>query len=457
MNWQQDYLHRRFRIGFCIDQGGSEPPPAWQRHQLGSWEICHSPDLPITPIETPSSDIQGWVLGHFHPDQSQTLTPERVTWASFSPSHIEHMLQTWSGRYLVIAQTDQGEVFLWPDAAASLAVCYDQEQGRVASIPSLWPDLQERPLQSSSFLESWRVVQNRTNQICPLGYSPYRGIHLLLANHRLSLKTMQPERIPFPEHFGKFQKFRPRDPRIKATVNALQSFYTAARHHSPLAANLTAGRDTRVILAMLLDQCEDVLFQLDAPSDGSKNYDKRQAQLLAQRYSLDLKVGEEGASRQHLLLTGFIGEVGTAFHYKWEDFILPVPESVVLDRFGFRGLTPSIQRLFLDYYRTLPAHLGLLRLDIAYLEQRVSTLFNLITLEIDEAWKFTMYGLSRRDLFFQWLSFPPQWRYRNELILELIRWEHPDLLQLPITEHSISSWSHIRQGLGRLRRRCCSP
>ena len=90
----------------------------------------------------------------------------------------------------------------------------------------------------------------------PWDASPYREIRRLPSNHELGIRTGAARRF-WPD-----KRFTPSAPDEAAEVvgETLRGLITAMRARGPLAVNLTAGLDSRMVLAAARPVARDVVF-----------------------------------------------------------------------------------------------------------------------------------------------------------------------------------------------------
>jgi hypothetical protein len=276
-------LHGHFALGRELPV---TPPDGWDVHRMEGWLLTAHPTLPITDIVDAAGSPVGWIVGHPIDVEARRLvggvreTPLQVP-AERASSRFAERFEDWvyalGGRYVAIALHPSPRVM--QDACGTFAVLYSPELEAAASSPFLLPN------RSGRFPESDVVPVldvHRTHREYFFGTTPLVHASQLLANHALDLLTWEPVRIwprgPFDE-----DDLATLSETVAATSEAIVA---AAVSAGDARMGLTAGGDTRVILACARPVATEIDFFTVAFEDGLGVTDLRWAPVLAGRFGL---------------------------------------------------------------------------------------------------------------------------------------------------------------------------
>lgn len=151
------------------------------------------------------------------------------------------------GTYLLCWQSPVGS-FVVPDSGALRPCFYYHSEGQTylgSSAKGLFEQLppgQQPPLEDTDFFQTAFAKKG----LFVMGHTPWRGLRQLLPNHYLDLETGTTHRY-FP-----VEKLQPRSPSSVLTevIDLLRGQIEAATNRYTLALPLTAGWDSRVLLAV---------------------------------------------------------------------------------------------------------------------------------------------------------------------------------------------------------------
>ena len=268
---------------YLLTSTESSPFGHWHSRQFGSWWLHHSPDLPlICVVDTSGNEIGllfGWVIfrGRLLQD-GDTLTSRNQC------EGVATEYDDLAGRFNYLYHIHD-EVGLLTDAGGLLSPVYDTKYHILASTPAILK--QVVPLQRDGAMRAAVSSGNRETWY-PFGVTPFIGVHRLLPNHMLSLATWQAQRI-FPstpevlaynaKRCNVMQAVMDVAECIKANVSALLE----AGHNM---VNLTAGRDTRMVLAACRAHLDKFQFQTIAVDSPQAKLDCHVASELGRRFEL---------------------------------------------------------------------------------------------------------------------------------------------------------------------------
>ncbi len=438
-------------------------PEGWHVRHSGDWYLGTHPALPVVDILGADSSWIGWLLGWAISPEGH-LVKESVQFDIASHNacaadQFEFCLYEYGGRFSGVCLLESSQRF-YLDPIGSLAAVYCASQSIVASTPTLIP-LSSDTAENSQFVRQMGIPE-RDPSWCPLGTTPRRNVERVLPNHFVDLQNWQTVRH-WPT--GDIPTTADVSSAVGELVGLLKRNISALAQEHMLHMSLTAGRDTRMLLACARDHSHTVNFvtlRLDASQDrvGQTALDCRIAKRIARACDLDhvlLHFRELSSAeleqwlfrtggctglaasirsvygmldKRRLLLHGAAGELGRGFHWRPGD-----TESSRIhpnDLLAKRGIpfTPAIEqraRRWLDGLRVTNA---LTIWGLLYNEE-----FNGCWLA-PRHYGVAPYALricpfSHQRLVEIMLSLPTDYRRANRLPEDVLRREWPQLLKLP--------------------------
>jgi hypothetical protein len=414
--------------------------------------------LPVTELRTRDAQPVGWLLGLAIDDRGDLFGGvQTVPFAA--PAQVEgELFEQWlyglGGRFLaVLLANDLRRVYL--DPAGTLAAVYDATEPAVASTETLLVG-DTRPMRGPL----------QPNQFFPAGLTAYPHLRRLLPNHYLDLDRWRPVR-----HWLTASLPRATAAEVPGLVETIAGVIRrqvqAVTRRWPAYLGLTAGRDSRMILACsrdFVDQLTCITFDYqEKPSDLT---DVHAACILARHLRLRhqivpikaptdelqasylRRIGHAGhfgkardfdyACRMHLdlsraLLTGFAGEVGRSFYWRKFTGASPEPGAGELLRAMLLPAEEPLLTALVAWRAGLQPEDTWALLDQMYLEQRVG------------CWAAPhFYGAApfaakvtpfcHRQIFAAMLRLPIDYRASQSLATDLIRLTWPELGAWPFND-----------------------
>lgn len=448
-----------FRGQFVLTRRAAGVPAGWKTAMAHGWTLG-TMDLPVTPVFDPANNPLGWCLGH--PVFEGTLLPARIV---IDPRHGDGLddfyLRAASRYLLVLFSSETPRLYL--DAHGSLSAVYSPQSETVASTTTLidaaWD---EELIQQLEFPQSQRAW-------APGGLTFKRGVHRLQANHALDTGDWTARRHwPGP---GALDIDDDTNAGVNAVVQAGRETISAIASVHPLHLSLTAGRDSRMLLACarpFLGRIE--FFTFVEQGMASKNTDAHTARRLAVAHGLSAKTlvteraGPDELRRwqqvtghalsssiwnvhptlrkldsARVVLPGMAGEVGRAFYWKADDG----PETKLNPEAILGRLSkPKTKRLLLCMEEWLSGlrHLNALQiLDLLYIEQRLSCWAGPQHYGNQHS-LFEAVPLSSRRAFTAMMRLPYRYRFEQRLASDVCRAAWPELLELPFNERTGLKW-----------------
>ncbi|MBI3897200.1 MAG: hypothetical protein HY308_02770 [Gammaproteobacteria bacterium] len=375
------------------------------------------------------------------------------------------------GRWLLIA-ADERDVFLFHDALGLRQAFYTDPAQTGAlwamSQPGIGREVLELVVDESAkqYMDS-QTFRRTSESRWPAAATPFKELKHLLPNHRLNLQT------------GNAERYWPTAPIERLTAkSALDRFgilltgtIRAAANRFPLTLALTAGLDSRVVLAAargIVDQVEIITVRQGKLSDRHPDIDiparllktlrlphdiiraaptmtpefswqfKNNVYLAHDHYGHDAEALLQRFGRSRATLTGSGAEVGRCpFRAKLPhaDYVHFTPELLAWLEYG--STQPFLVHHFSEWLADAGRQTHVKLLDLFEWEQDYGNWLAMTQLEFDIAWReiFTPYNC--RELFTVLLGVDERYRRapNYSLFRRFIERTWPELLGEPINPH----------------------
>lgn len=245
---------------------GVEPPGSWVRCSLGGWELATHQALPVVDLLTENGEHVGWVLGvAIHPregivGESQVIPVANIE--ALSGEVVERVVYEWGGRFAVVVIAGEMQR-LYLDACGSLGAVFSSEPSAVASTTTVLAETMPGVCEeNSAILDEYLAASGGKRPLFyPAGLTHCRDMKRLLPNHFLDLVDWEVVR-----HWPNGEMSRLTEGErttglaetIANTISGIVRGITSAGIRPLLG--LTAGRDTRVIMAACREECSEIEF-----------------------------------------------------------------------------------------------------------------------------------------------------------------------------------------------------
>lgn len=396
-----------FHSQFLLARNGCDHPSEFVHCTFGQWNLYSHPTLPVHRLVGYDRSPAGLVIGFPIKDSKLLCEPTELripSNRSATGEGIDALLRELSGRYLVLLLGEHPLApRVYPDAFASLSMVYSEDRQVAASTTSL--------------------LHYHAGAVptYPLGVFPDTGFHYysggltdcnccrrLLPNHSLDLASWTSSRFWPKEGIVPCSQGE-EDVYVRRAVEAVRSNMVATALRPHTYGGLTAGRDSRVLLACTPPEIRSrtTYVTFDYLNMSEENLrDLHIADLLAKRHGLRhqvLKVNEaspevrssyfyrtgragstnksrdfyqtvlESLHMDAVWLTGFGGEVICMYYARDEDGMTRPSASELLHRVHQpedHGMLPAIERWLSGFPRDYPNELIV---ELFYVENRVGS------------------------------------------------------------------------------------
>ncbi|MEM1043014.1 MAG: hypothetical protein AAGI91_10330 [Bacteroidota bacterium] len=438
-------MDRLYANQFLLTPSPSAVPEEWQTQPVGGQHLAHCPTIPIRNLTLNAGEhpherglLVGWTPGLLAaPDAPQAALSVR-----------SEELGDLGGRWVFVH-----EAGVRLDPAGSFSVVYSAEHRTAASSPAVMPPDQ---LEADTNLER-AIGLPEERAWYPFGLTPYRNVRRLLPGHLLPFDTFEPVRLP-------------RSPSLVGDDNALLDCIAQRLREQALtlvagcglSIPLTAGVDTRMILASLRDHTESI-WSFTFQAGSRPGLDVFTAGYLAERLGLDHHVlprvrsdeverrwfertgrsvaagslRNAGATaqlpRDRVYLKGIAGELGRGFYYRPGDrpgMSLSVEEIVTRLRLPPHETVLSAGRHWLEGAQTEASDAFEL-LDMLYLENRLGCWAAPILLG-NTVPPVSIWPQNQRTVLEAMRALSPETKRQQSAGLRVVERLWPDLLTVPI-------------------------
>ena len=394
--------------------------------------------LPTIRIKQSGGAQVGWLLG-YPIDVSERriltdevcLSEEQLTRAN----EFEDWLYDLGGRFAAVLLSENVRR-LYVDASASLTCIYSTKHPIISATTTPMADDDSH---TDSIIRACRDNIQSSGTWFPLGFTKYSNLWVLLPNHYLDLSTWVVER-----HWPRETiQYGPPDPKINRIVNLLGASIEAVQKSFPIAMNLTAGRDSRMLLACARPWITNIEFETlpdYSPSDVTIG------RLYAEAFGLTHLVKPSG-NRERVLLQGFAGEVGRSFYWRKGDTdSVAISARELFARMNFQSYNPVLLAKLESWISELRGFGRFTILDLLYIEHRLGCCMGPVMYREDERYVFSLYPLNHRDIFGAMLSLPPDFRMRQKLFVAICNKVWPELTLFPVNAENFVGWDKYLTG-----------
>lgn len=455
-------------------------PETWEHHEHGGWTLRTESSLPVLAAKDLHGTQIGWFLGH-PIDGQQLLTgdvavPLQAT-ASGVVERFEDHIAGLGGRFLGVLVAP-GAARVFPDAIGSLSILFSEDEQVLASSPFLIP-YGPNTGDDSELLAALRIDSSRGRLLFGLG--PRQGVERLLPNHVLDLDTWRAGRA-WPRHELSERATDPADA-VSEVSERLERTLGALTTRGPVDVSLTAGYDSRMLLACTRPHLSRLRFVTLPIPDSTGQVDVNVARAISRRFDLDHLVprwAEATESDKELWLyrTGFTAgeprgqravrsQASLGRGRPWASGLCgEFGRKVRLERRGWSSGTPTPEALVGQFWgvphprlveqarrwlERVPVSDPITIVELSWMENSLGSWGGPLTYGCPEGYEFTVYPLGHRRNFELWLGLPPEYRASGAFATDLIGSRWPELLAFPF--NAPVGWLGRRAGARRLVRR----
>lgn len=482
------YQPKLLRGQFVLAKRPEIIPETWRQDSLSGWILATHPSLPVAPIVGREGVSHGWVIGYAIDPHGRVVEREGIALSSVSSgtlASLHERLAGFGGRYiLVLLDGPFQRVYL--DPCGTLGTVYSPIEEVVASTSFLIP-YSNATCDNIGLQKALRMPFNHSTGY-PVGLTPRHQVKRLLPNHYLDLANWEPKRF-WPQ--GELAE-GDAETAVGAIVDILKTQLGAIFAHDSVQLSLTAGGDSRVLLACAKKYAQEMeLYTVEIPRDVTCRVDVRISGSIARRLGLKhrilrhqdasvsdfeewlYKTGCEVSAERgwqtvrtikqlrpdRVAIVGSGGELTRDFWWRKEDS----PSSpMTLERLARQcgaPLIPEVRMAFQAWLDSLPPISSFLTiLHLFYIEQRLGCWAGVMP--YGEAHStFDILPYSHRRIIELMLSLPVNYKRERRFWKDVVEREWPDLLLFPVNPRSrFEVWEErTRLGLSRVARGLRNP
>ena len=433
-------------------------PAGWQSTQLSNFYVAWNAPLPCTRLPGNGATfgvILGWYIG-----SDGVLLGEVKPPSTPGREGLDEILAPLAGSYVCLLAAGS-DLRFYLDACGSLSAFYAAEQQCITSNLFLIPD-------ARSFGDNRRYAGQfdipASDCMFPVGMTPRMDVERLLPNHYLDLTSWKAVR-----HWPKAALAETTD--VRETVaeigNLVARNISAVARAVPIQMSLTAGRDSRMLLACSRPWASQVSFFTCALPDRTGRLDVHVAQRLAKTFGLrhrvlpflesseadgakwlyrtSVSVGERNGLEEmrtlrqldtgRAYLPGLVAELARGYYW---DLVHDLPDPEDRDCLS-QALLKSMKAPIDGYTRArmaawmsgVPASSIWNLLDFFYLEQRLGCWAGVIGYAYVDMIRFESWPLNSRRLTALMLSLPYEYKAAARLNDDIIHSRWPELGDFP--------------------------
>jgi len=398
-----------------------------------------------------------------------------------SDEEVEHLLYTYSGRYVaLLCGGNLARVYV--DPIGSLGVLYCPSQGIVTSSMFLIPESAD----TGDRTELVNVLGIPGSEaIYSFGLTPRESVDYLLPNHYLDLSDWTVHRH-WPA--GDFDYAQDPASVVAEIAGGVRKNVRAIVRNGPVQMSLTAGRDSRMMLACSREMVGDITFVTIALNDRMGFVDRNVAERMAHRMGLRHRLLRAGApsTREAALwvyrtgcmvdeprgiralgamgmldatqpyLMGIAGELGRESYWLERDRAdTHIGPGELLDRKG-TPRHPEILRRATKWFEELPVRNALTTLDLHQIERGLGSWHGFLMYGFPGTARFHSFPYNDRRVFEAMLRLPADYRWSQLLTRDLIASEWPELAAFPYNEAAYGAYGALtrtRRYVGRQLRK----
>jgi len=371
---------------------------------------------------------------------------------------------------------------IYPDHAASIPVYFHEKSCHAASSISLLLNQSEYDEMFDLSLHNRILGGDQPGAWIPGTLTAHKNIKRLLPNHYLDLADLETKRY-WPLAFTE-RTFLPIDEASDRIVNAMSAFIEASCTSFKVAHTLTAGYDSRLLLATsknCLDKTEFFTMEtkgnaidVDLSEMLSKKLGFRHRSIpiiqstkeqqdtwnhlvgnVVNEINKDIFPTLNQINEENFIVTGTCGEVGRCFLYKrdaQEINTKQVSAENLCSRLKLQK-QPEILRDFDEWLKKLPALPTSTLLDLAYLELRCAS-WGMSQNPMQNEIKYNLYPFTLRPVIEAFIFTSAQNKKDGRLFDHCIQMSWPELSAFPINRYGNyrDLWNTIKSVYRKLKK-----
>ena len=447
---------------FVLCQNADFIPETWSKNKQSTWILGTHPSLPVADIYMDDGTRIGWLLGYPITLDGE-LCPPKLVYPEFKrqdpdENQIESELYKLGGRFIAIFISENFSR-LYLDPSGSLGAVYSTRFPLVASTTTL---IDQKPhVWNEALIKAFGMPESE--MWYTFGLTARKFVYRLLPNHYLDLNKWKAIRH-WPKPSGLPETSNPAES-VSQVVRLISNHIAAVAAKHPIHLGLTAGRDTRAILACARNHLDRIRLFTFKPDQ--KNVDSHIAGKIARKLDLNHEfipiacadqsqidnwyyrtghcVGgpiarihptQEKLEKNRALLPGLAGEIHFHHRKKRGDTI---DTPLDLEELLARSLMPPYKELSTlagDWLSVVDHFNFFLKMDIFWIEMRLGCWAAPMAYGADNYSVCHLVPFSHRRIFELALTLPYEYRKEKRLTVDICKRQWPELLNFPFNEFS---------------------
>lgn len=450
---------------FIISKNKIQLPNNWLSTDLGNYSIAYHKKLPFFSIPCPSKHVQVYFVGYVVDLKRSTVGTNRKLKVDININNsIEKYLYHLAGRYICIVSYED-KTFIYMDSSGSLSLVYSPQQKMCASTIMSIP-YSDDTIDNIELIQELDV-ENKNNTFA-FGLTPRNNIQRLLPNHYLDLSNWKSRRYWPLKNTNTAGTAISKSIKIAKILKKI--IHIVCKNHKQVYLSLTAGFDSRVLLACAKKNLDAIdFFTWELPDSIAEN-DANLAKKIAKKYQLNyssypfreaelsdkklwlyrtgLSAGEvRGLSLTSTVnsmgcnsfyLPGLASEFGRGFYWRKEDSKkTKFSTEDIVKRMGL-PVNDIIISAAKDWLEKLPTKDPYQILELLYLEQRLGCWAG-VTAYGHAAGPIRLHPFSNREIFELMYTLPQEFKNDEMIPLTIINYYWHELMEYPVNGTDYSS------------------
>ncbi|NIA25996.1 MAG: hypothetical protein GWP04_10580 [Gammaproteobacteria bacterium] len=447
---------------FRVSSDSLEVPNGWREHRIGPWQLVHDRAIPARRIIMEDRVI-GWLVGYpVSPEGTMVIGDLDWSFENGDAGHeeeVEQILYSHGGRFVAfLFAPHRPRVYV--DPMGSLGVLFSADQRIVASSPFLIPRTSP-PDDRTELVQALGVPGSEA--IYPFGLTPRASIDYVMPNHYLDLTDWTVKRH-WPT--GDIEYVEDPATMVREIMRGIRKNIGAVVRSGPAQMSLTAGQDSRALLACSREYLDDITFITFSLSDTIGRPDRNVAPRIARSLGLSHRliraskhtrlddarwvyrtgcIVDEPRGRRLIramdrldpnkpYLLGTSGEVARGLYWRSDDTpSTPLTAESVLKRKKIVP-HPEILARARRWLEELPVHDTRTKLDLLQIERGLGGWNGFLMYGFPHAGRYHLFPYNDRGIFGAMLRLPPEYRRNQLLVHDIIAATWPELRRFPFNE-----------------------
>lgn len=447
---------------FVLSCDSDNIPESWPRRKHSAWVLGTHPSLPVVDICTEHGTQIGWLVG-YPITTDGGLYPQKLVYPEFESrnpdeNQIESELYKLGGRFIAVFLSENFSR-LYLDPSGSLAAVYSTRIPLIASTTTL---IDQKPHVCNEELGK-AFGMPESNLWYTFGLTARKFIYRLLPNHYLDLNKWKSVRH-WPKPSGLPAASDP-DQSVSEIIQILGNHISAVADKHPIYLGLTAGRDTRMLLACARNHLDRIRLFTFKPN--LKNVDSHIADKIAKKLDLNhefipieyanqaqidnwyyrtghclsgaiacIHPTQEKLDKNRALLPGLAGEIHCIHRNEEQDsFDSSLDPEELLSRMDMPKCK-ELSTLACNWLSAIDQFNIFLKMDLMWIEQRLGCWAAPMAHGADNYSVCHLLPFSHRRIFELALTLPLGYRKNKQMTVDICSQLWPELLEFPFNGFS---------------------